>query len=610
MKGMNFFILALGCILAAALASCTSIDEPVPEPSSSPIGFSPAVNDANTRYASDDLPATMGVFAYLTEGSGFNASTSTPNFMYNQLVTRNGTTWSYTPVKYWPTNANDKVSFFAYAPHNASGLTPCANTQKGYPSFTYTVPTAEASQEDLLVSTPLLNQNGGEIAPILKHALTKVTLIVKSSGKYDKEITALSLKAATNGELHFKDGGFEWKNIQGEYEYTPATTNLKFGASDDKKEIANFLLLPQGTPATFSITYKVTDTSGGGNANIITRTLTAQALPATPLWEQDSHVFYTIDLSEEIVTVTAEAGVWEQDEKKSFDIETFLPSDLKPGDYYYSDGTWSDGGLRMIDHSTGAITWTSPLPDRDLTNPDTGVSRECIGMVFSTRMSENDKARGWTHGYVVGLKLSEGYVVDRWTSYPHHLPFGPANVDTPIPNVSPQMKDYYTALDGYDNTQAVTTMEGYVADDYPAFQYAVDYSTTTPSPSGASSWFLPAIGQLIDLWEVLGEDLPQTIPYKESANSMVELTTGSVARIRAHQNKATGTDAEATGVTSNTAFTQSIIYVSSTETGSNSFAIADFYSWNGSMLSRIANRMKNAGQDSYAMLKSVPVLAF
>ena len=65
MKGMNFFILASGCILAVALASCTSIDEPVPEPSSSPIGFSPAVNDANTRYASDDLPATMGVFAYL-----------------------------------------------------------------------------------------------------------------------------------------------------------------------------------------------------------------------------------------------------------------------------------------------------------------------------------------------------------------------------------------------------------------------------------------------------------------------------------------------------------------------------------------------------------------
>ena len=76
MKGMNFLLLASSCLLVTAFAACTSVDEPVSEPFV-PIGFSPAMNDANTRYASDDLPATMGVFAYLTEGGGFNASAST-----------------------------------------------------------------------------------------------------------------------------------------------------------------------------------------------------------------------------------------------------------------------------------------------------------------------------------------------------------------------------------------------------------------------------------------------------------------------------------------------------------------------------------------------------
>ncbi len=599
MKRIKYFILARGCIFAAALASCTLIEEPVPEPSSSPIGFSPAVNDANTRYASDDLPATMGVFAYLTEGSGFNASTSTPNFMYNQLVTRNGTTWSYTPVKYWPTNANDKVSFFAYAPHKASGLTLPANTQKGYPSFTYTVPTAEASQEDLLVSAPLLNQNGGEIAPVLKHVLTKVTLIVKSSGKYDKEITALSLKAATNGELYFKDGRFEWKNIQGEYEYTPTTANLKFGASDTEKEIANFLLLPQGTPGTFSITYKVTDTSGGGNTNVITRTLTAQALPATPLWGQDNHVFYTIDLSEETVTVTAEAGVWEQDEKKSFDIETFLPSDLKPGDYYYSDGTWSDGGLRMIDHSIGTITWTSPLPDRDLTNPDTGTSRECIGVVFSTCMSENDKALGWTHGYVLGLRLPPGTVQDNGRTN-----WGDGT-DTPIPNTPAGFKYYDADLDGYTKTELVKNMDGFSQDTYPAFKYVINYPD--PIPTGASSWFLPAIGQLIDLWEVLGNNLSRTIPNRESTSNQFKLTANSPAEIRKHLNKAAGKAESA--IDNSTDFRNGIDFLSSTEINGSNVAAIDFYNWKGTYEGTITSIAKNRF-DSYALIKAVPVLAF
>ena len=214
MKGMNFLLLASSCLLVAAFAACTSVDEPVSEPFV-PIGFSPAMNDANTRYASDDLPATMGVFAYLTEGGGFNASASTPNFMYNQLVTRNGTAWSYTPVKYWPTNTNDKVSFFAYAPHNASGLTPCANTQKGYPFLTYTVAQAEKDQTDLLATAPFADKNAGDVNFTLRHALTKVTLKVKSGDKYVKEITSLSINAATSGELHFKDGGFEWKNVTG-----------------------------------------------------------------------------------------------------------------------------------------------------------------------------------------------------------------------------------------------------------------------------------------------------------------------------------------------------------------------------------------------------------
>lgn len=80
----------------------------------------------------------FGVFAYYTHGAyPVPNNTVIPNFMYNQLVywdtDLEPDAWTYTPVKYWPNDfstsavdnldpaargsANDKLSFFAYAPY-------------------------------------------------------------------------------------------------------------------------------------------------------------------------------------------------------------------------------------------------------------------------------------------------------------------------------------------------------------------------------------------------------------------------------------------------------------------------------------------------------------
>lgn len=100
------------------------------------IGFSPTV-EAQTRAAdfTKDNLTSMGVFVYLTQGTDFGTS-STPNFMYNQKVEKtagSGGSWTYTPVKFWPANSNDKLSFFAYAPHSAAGLTPSGSPLRAIP---------------------------------------------------------------------------------------------------------------------------------------------------------------------------------------------------------------------------------------------------------------------------------------------------------------------------------------------------------------------------------------------------------------------------------------------------------------------------------------------
>ncbi len=64
----------------------------------------------------------FGVFAYYTKKdtwSEFDKSIA-PNFMNNTKVTsdNNGVAWDYSPLKYWPHDKQEKVSFFAYAPYN------------------------------------------------------------------------------------------------------------------------------------------------------------------------------------------------------------------------------------------------------------------------------------------------------------------------------------------------------------------------------------------------------------------------------------------------------------------------------------------------------------
>ncbi len=60
----------------------------------------------------------MGVFAwYLPGGDEAKAE----EFMINQKVTLEDGAWGYSPVKYWPAASRDRVCFFAYAPHAASG---------------------------------------------------------------------------------------------------------------------------------------------------------------------------------------------------------------------------------------------------------------------------------------------------------------------------------------------------------------------------------------------------------------------------------------------------------------------------------------------------------
>lgn len=78
--------------------------------------------------------------------SAYYMNSDTPDIMYNQAVIKNGNSWTYSPVKYWPTAEGHNISFYAYAPYteNSNGLIVLSdntNNNNGVPKATISLPT-------------------------------------------------------------------------------------------------------------------------------------------------------------------------------------------------------------------------------------------------------------------------------------------------------------------------------------------------------------------------------------------------------------------------------------------------------------------------------------
>ena len=123
-----------------------------------------AVGEKTSLVAAD----TMGVFACYTGAVKYDLSSVSPDFMYNQKVTYDGSNWAYSPVKYWPNNSNEYISFFSYYPYVSSekaakaedGIIGFSNANaKGDPWLVFKLPKgAPVTQTDLLYGTPQFDQ--------------------------------------------------------------------------------------------------------------------------------------------------------------------------------------------------------------------------------------------------------------------------------------------------------------------------------------------------------------------------------------------------------------------------------------------------------------------
>lgn len=279
-----------GFLLAAALllaAGCAKV-ETIGSFSDMPMTFGTYVPTSGTKahtgtfVSGTTLPAgtSFGVFAFYQEGviySGnpatWNASTRTPNFMFNLQVSSDD--YSYSPTRYWPANEENTISFWAYYPYSiynadnsgtlkfyqSDGTTAYSASSTGLPVAKYTVSTNPDQQYDLLFDS-FANKNKtyencsptpGTVPLTFHHALSLVELnVTAANGSLPANatinITALELTnvksegtCTTPSASIASDQNPEnyWTDVK-----TPVTITLPSASSSTK-----LILMPQALEA-------------------------------------------------------------------------------------------------------------------------------------------------------------------------------------------------------------------------------------------------------------------------------------------------------------------------------------------------------------------------
>ncbi len=179
-------------------------------------------------------------------------------------------------------------------------------------------------------------------------------------------------------------------------------------------------------------------------------------------------------------------------ETKTLNVTTL--SQPKVGDYYYSDGTWSDGGLVSINpDGTGAV-WAAEKPA-----PVEG--KAVIGIVCITdpgRIAPDDKAAGFTNGYVIGTKNIQDPGKSNFSQYPESVWYMGQYAKTEAIKVTKIGKSCYENLNGREETTKTLEAqdEQYLNEDVPLFYYGTAPQYPLAAPEGTSGWFIPSVGQV------------------------------------------------------------------------------------------------------------------
>lgn len=329
-----------------------------------------------------------------------------------------GSVSAYDPQLYWQTTGDYAINAW-YS--NISGASTTDNT--------HTVSLADQSSRlayVLKAKEATANYKGGDVSLVFSHQLARVDYTLKPGAGF----TAEELKGAT-------------VEVRG---YTNAT--ITRGSVSPSGSLG--WIKPCGNAVSL-IPYTI-----GTTGSFIRIKVGDKTFNYTPQSKVELKVGYRYSF-----TVTAKWGVYEG--------MSWTSTDVKPGDYVYSDGTISDGGLRAV-FANGKI-------QKEDVGPLT--SKTCQGIIFHVRRTSSP-ADNCTYGSFTGAPT--GYIVSLDQKESQWCTVSPnSNDGTPI-----------TEINGYTYTAAYASKYG-SNKNLIAIPWCTSHTQIAATSAAAySTWYMPS----------------------------------------------------------------------------------------------------------------------
>lgn len=295
----NLFLLAAAAIV---MAGCSKT-ETVEMPDSAVIGFGSAYIGNPTQTKAVSTLTTANIDAFYVYGGHDNSLTNTFD---GTKVSKSGSTWSYSPVRYW--TAGESYNFAAYAPEIPAGKG-TVSTDEINRRLTFTdYVSGPDNQLDLIyadgVSVTAQQENNGPVSFNFQHLLSMIKFTFKSGFPGDVPVTVSGLKVYGMAAQGTYDNGWTPDGTQAVAEDTPfnemvtTTAENKADASQATQAASvNFVVIPQsGGTVTVSFTAAVSLEAG----NVKTKEFTTTLVPA---WDAGNCYNYVATISEQNMEV-------------------------------------------------------------------------------------------------------------------------------------------------------------------------------------------------------------------------------------------------------------------------------------------------------------------
>ena len=294
----------------------------------------------------------FGVFGFFhgeqtgpTAGSWTDGNTNHPNLMLNQMVYWDNSAgkYVYSPARYWPRNPNDRISFFAYYPYDATGTVVLPmeldKDSDGMGKFRFWVNSNSGNQVDFMMSDLCVDQSkaagvltgSGNVQFNFRHMLSQVQIAdvntVHENELVDIEVTSIRFKGlAIRGDLapDYKEVSSVWTTTFDWDNYYTAGGNSSISVekcyTDDVTPVLIpskvQLMIPQNLSGkTIEVEYTLTRWTDNTRTekqyeyagNKISTNL---AIPGHYEWERNKIYKYTINLSPKAINFSAQIEDW------------------------------------------------------------------------------------------------------------------------------------------------------------------------------------------------------------------------------------------------------------------------------------------------------------